>query len=195
MTDRDPSISAIFQPDPAGPTHYDTHETFTGPFAALIPFAGVQAGFAAHASALARLWRAVDEAPQLAADATLFHVARQQRTAAALLPFTAADQRGLQLTAYLAAPSTPASLTDELAQLAAQTPERLVQLAQDRLGEALEGFEVLPRRWVVERTFAWLGRCRRLAKDWERSIESSTAWANIASIRMLTRRIARLSAA
>lgn len=54
-----------------------------------------------------------------------------------------------------------------------------------------EGFEVLPRRWVVERTFAWLGRCRRLAKDWEKSIESSTAWATIASIRMLTRRIAR----
>ncbi len=44
-------------------------------------------------------------------------------------------------------------------------------------------------RWrVVERTFAWLGRCRRLAKDWERSIESSTALANIASIRMLTRK-------
>jgi putative transposase len=61
--------------------------------------------------------------------------------------------------------------------------------------DTAKGFEVLPRRWVVERTFAWLGRCRRLAKDWERSIESSTAWANIASIRMLTRRIARLSAA
>jgi len=56
-----------------------------------------------------------------------------------------------------------------------------------------QGFEVLPRRWVVERTFAWLGRCRRLAKDWERSIESSTAWATIASIRMLTRRITTLS--
>ncbi|WP_177185241.1 IS5 family transposase [Sphingobium sp. YR768] len=54
-----------------------------------------------------------------------------------------------------------------------------------------KGFEVLPRRWVVERTFAWLGRCRRLAKDWERSIASSTAWALIASIRMLTRRTAR----
>ena len=59
--------------------------------------------------------------------------------------------------------------------------------------DTAKGFEVLPRRWVVERTFAWLGRCRRLAKDWERSIESSTAWATIASIRMITRRIARLS--
>ena len=48
-----------------------------------------------------------------------------------------------------------------------------------------------PRRWVVERTFAWLGRCRRLTKDWERSIASSTAWALIASIRMLTRRTAK----
>jgi putative transposase len=56
--------------------------------------------------------------------------------------------------------------------------------------DAAKGFEVLPRRWVVERTFAWLGRCRRLAKDWERTIESATAWAFIASIRFLTRRIA-----
>jgi len=43
---------------------------------------------------------------------------------------------------------------------------------------------------VVERTFAWLGRCRRLAKDWETSIASSTTWALIASIRMITRRTA-----
>jgi len=57
--------------------------------------------------------------------------------------------------------------------------------------DTAKGFELLPRRWVVERTFAWLGRCRRLAKDWERSIASSTAWALIASIRMLTRRTAR----
>ena len=52
------------------------------------------------------------------------------------------------------------------------------------------GFVVLARRWVVERSFAWLGRCRRLAKDWERSTESSTAWTLIAHIRRLTRLIA-----
>ncbi len=59
-----------------------------------------------------------------------------------------------------------------------------------RRNDTQQCFEVLPRRWVVERTFAWLGRCRRLAKDWEQSIESSTAWTLIANIRMLTRRIA-----
>jgi len=57
--------------------------------------------------------------------------------------------------------------------------------------DTAKGFEILPRRWVVERTFAWLGRCRRLAKDWEASIASSEAWANVAHIRMLTRRLAR----
>ena len=57
--------------------------------------------------------------------------------------------------------------------------------------DTAKGFELLPRRWVVERTFAWLGRCRRLAKDWERSIASSTAWAMVASIRRLTTRTAR----
>jgi transposase len=57
--------------------------------------------------------------------------------------------------------------------------------------DAAEGFEVLPRRWVVERTFAWLGRCRRLAKDWERTITSATAFLLVAHIRLLTRRIAR----
>ena len=60
-----------------------------------------------------------------------------------------------------------------------------------RRSDTGRGFEILPRRWVVERTFAWLGRCRRLAKDWEKSIASSTAWTLIASIRMLTRRTAR----
>lgn len=57
--------------------------------------------------------------------------------------------------------------------------------------DTAKGFEVLPRRRVVERTFAWLGRRRRLAKDWEKSIASSEAWINIAHIRLTTRRLAR----
>ncbi len=54
-----------------------------------------------------------------------------------------------------------------------------------------KGFEVIPRRWVVERTFAWLGRCRRLAKDWEKSIQSAESWLLIAHIKRVTRHIAR----
>jgi len=57
--------------------------------------------------------------------------------------------------------------------------------------DGAEGFEVLPRRWVVERTLAWLGRCRRLAKDFEATIASAVAWILVAHIRMLTRRLAR----
>lgn len=53
------------------------------------------------------------------------------------------------------------------------------------------GFAVIARRWVVERTFAWLGRCRRLAKDWEQTIPSSEAWLLIAAIRRATRFIAK----
>ena len=58
--------------------------------------------------------------------------------------------------------------------------------------DAAEGFEVLPRRWVAERTLAWLNRNRRLAKDFKQTIVSATAWLFIASIQPVTRRIARL---
>ena len=57
--------------------------------------------------------------------------------------------------------------------------------------DTAKGFVLLPRRWVVERTFAWLGRSRRLAKDFEATIASATAWVLMASIRLLTRRLAR----
>ena len=52
-----------------------------------------------------------------------------------------------------------------------------------------KGFEVLPRRWVVERTFAWLGRCRRLAKDWENLTRTALAYIRLASIRLMLRRL------
>jgi putative transposase len=55
----------------------------------------------------------------------------------------------------------------------------------------VKGFQLLPRRWVVERTFAWLGRCRRLAKDFEASTATEVAWLLVAHIRLLTRRLAR----
>ena len=54
-----------------------------------------------------------------------------------------------------------------------------------------QGFAVLPRRWVVERFFGWLGRCRRLAKDYERRLTSSLAWLQLAIIRILIRRLGR----
>ncbi len=55
---------------------------------------------------------------------------------------------------------------------------------------AATGFTVPPRRWVVERTFAWLNRNRRLAKDFEATIASAEAWLYIASIQLITRRLA-----
>jgi transposase len=55
-----------------------------------------------------------------------------------------------------------------------------------------KGFHVLPRRWVVERTLAWLNRNCRLAKDFEASIESALTWLMIASVKLLARRLARL---
>ena len=57
--------------------------------------------------------------------------------------------------------------------------------------DAAQGFELLPRRWVVERTLAWLNRNRRLAKDFEALAETATAWLFLASVKLLSRRLAR----
>jgi transposase len=57
--------------------------------------------------------------------------------------------------------------------------------------DTAKGFVLLPRRWVVERTFAWLNRNRRLAKDVEATIESSVTWLYIASVKLMARRLAR----
>ncbi|SJM32269.1 transposase (fragment) [Mesorhizobium delmotii] len=55
--------------------------------------------------------------------------------------------------------------------------------------DGAKGFEVLPRRWVVERTFSWLGRCRRLAKDFENLSRNALALLKLASIRLMLRRL------
>jgi len=52
-----------------------------------------------------------------------------------------------------------------------------------------KGFELLPRRWVVERTFAWLNRCRRLAKDFENRTRNALAFLMLASVRLMLRKL------
>ena len=56
--------------------------------------------------------------------------------------------------------------------------------------EGQKGFEVLPRRWVVERTFAWLGRYRRLSKDYEYLPTTSETMLYIAMVNIMLRRLA-----
>jgi transposase len=58
--------------------------------------------------------------------------------------------------------------------------------------DTAKGFVVLPKRWIVERTFAWLGRCRRLSKHVENLTRSALAFLRLAMIRLMMRRIARL---
>jgi transposase len=66
---------------------------------------------------------------------------------------------------------------------------RHVHLEIVRRSDTAQGFEVLPRRWVVERTIAWLNRCRRLAKDWENLSRTALAFLRLASIRLMMRRL------
>ena len=77
---------------------------------------------------------------------------------------------------------------DPAACAAAQEGLRLEIVTRDR---AARGFVVLPRRWVVERTFAWFGRNRRLAKDFETTIASAVTMVHLASLQLLVRRLAR----
>lgn len=56
------------------------------------------------------------------------------------------------------------------------------------------GFKVLKWRWLVERTFGWLGRNRRLSKDYEETVASSLAWVRVALVGLLLRRLGRMTA-
>ena len=69
----------------------------------------------------------------------------------------------------------------------------LPQLAIEvvKRSDKAHGFEVIPRRWVVERTLAWLGRCRRLSKDFENLARNAVAFIHLASIRLMLRRLCK----
>ena len=57
--------------------------------------------------------------------------------------------------------------------------------------DKMKGFAVLPRRWVVERTFAWLMKFRRLCRDYEETCQSGEAWIRLAMIHLMVRRLAK----
>ena len=62
-----------------------------------------------------------------------------------------------------------------------------------RRSDDVKGFQVQPRRWVVERTFSWFGRNRRLAKDYENLAATLAAFVTLAAIRLAIKRLARLT--
>ena len=125
------------------------------------------------------------------------------------------DNLGLPLSVYV----TPADVQDRagarclLAGLKLLVPrlkkiwadraysgEELARWCEEERGWELEvvernrgaqGFKVLPRRWIVERTFSWLVRNRRLSKDYERMVQSSETFIKAAMIRLILRRLAR----
>jgi len=68
---------------------------------------------------------------------------------------------------------------------------RRIKLEIVRRSEAAKGFVVLPKRWIVERTFGWLNKCRRLSKDYEYLTETSEAMIHLAMINLMVRRLAR----
>jgi transposase len=71
--------------------------------------------------------------------------------------------------------------------LANAMPDLMTEIV--RRCDQVKGFVVLPKRWIVERTIGWLGRCRRLAKDWENLNHSALAFLRLASIRLMLRKL------
>lgn len=66
---------------------------------------------------------------------------------------------------------------------------RQIDLQIVKRSDHAKGFEVLPHRWIVERTIGWLNRCRRLAKDWENLNRKALAFLRLASIRRMLRKL------
>ncbi len=68
---------------------------------------------------------------------------------------------------------------------------RKIRVEIVKRSDVVEGFAVLPKRWVVERTIGWLNRCRRLAKDWECLNENALTFLRWASVRLMLRKLCK----
>ena len=71
-------------------------------------------------------------------------------------------------------------------------PWRKVRLEITKRADTAKGFEAIPKRWIVERTFGWLNRYRRLSKDYEYLTQTSETMIRVAMIHLMIRRLARL---
>ena len=82
------------------------------------------------------------------------------------------------------APIQDAIFDEALSQVLPQLKAEIVKRS-----DQAKGFVVLPKRWIVERSIAWLNRCRRLTKDWENLNRNALAFLRLASIRLMLRKL------
>lgn len=82
------------------------------------------------------------------------------------------------------------SLVDWVRELRRYRP---IRLEITKRSDAVKGFVVIPKRWVVERTFGWLNRYRRLSKDYELLPDTSKAVIQVTMIHVMVRRLARIA--
>jgi len=85
--------------------------------------------------------------------------------------------------------ASPALGGPKAAQTATQTGTWIIDIVK-RLDTAV-GFEIVPKRWIIERTLAWISRCRRLTRDFERYARTVAAFIRLAMIRIMLRRLTR----
>ena len=112
------------------------------------------------------------------------------------------EKKGAQLLLQqLAKQDTEVRLCDKIQKVwvdGGYRGEELIKWVKDLWGwlwevtlrkDGIKGFEVIPKRWVVERTFGWLGNYRRLSKDYEKTTKSSEAIIQIAMINLMINRL------
>jgi putative transposase len=112
----------------------------------------------------------------------------QERAGGILLLSSLADRFPLLQKLFAAGASQGPVFSKALAKVRPQ-----LKLAVLNRNDSAPGFVVVPNRWIVERTIAWLNRCRRLAKDFENRIRTAAAFVPLASIRLMLRKLCNSS--